>query len=179
MGRTFHRHRIASALSIAACVAVLAAPAAAQAEPASEASVQELLVVTKAEALMLQSQAQIEGLIRQGLTRSVAGKTLNDEQKRIVDSAPARLASVVRESLNWSSLEPIYVAIYRENFDQNEVDGLIAFYKSPVGRSFVEKMPAVMQRSMSVTMLQMQSLMPKMQAEMEQILREAKISPKT
>ncbi|MEO5733993.1 MAG: DUF2059 domain-containing protein [Rubrivivax sp.] len=176
-----HLHRLrklSSALALTACVVALAAPPAALAAPASEPSVRELLAVTQTESLLTQSYTQVEGLIRQSVAQSVAGRTLTDEQKRMVEAAPARLAAVMREAMTWTKLEPIYVGIYRENFDQEEVDGLIAFYKSPVGRSFVSKMPAVMQRSLSVTMVQLKDLMPKLQAEMEQILKDAKVAPK-
>lgn len=43
-------------------------------------------------------------------------------------------------------MEPIQIPIYRETFEQAEIDGLIAFYGSPVGQAFVNKMPTVSQK---------------------------------
>ena len=76
-------------------------------------------------------------------------------------------------------MRPIYLGIYRETFDQAEIDGLIAFYRSPIGQSFVRKMPAVVQRSMAVTQTQMQVVMPKLHDAMNQVLREARLPPRT
>lgn len=33
--------------------------------------------------------------------------------------------------------------IQRESFDQVEIDGLIQFYRSPIGQSLVRKIPVV------------------------------------
>ena len=49
-------------------------------------------------------------------------------------------------------------------FTQEEIDGLIAFYESPAGATFVEKMPVVMQKSMSIMQSRAATVMEKMNA---------------
>lgn len=56
-----------------------------------------------------------------------------------------------------------------------EIDGLIAFYASPAGQAFINKMPVVLQKSMAISQSLMQSLMPKMSAAMKEAMTEAKI----
>lgn len=65
--------------------------------------------------------------------------------------------------------------IYQETFEQEEIDGLDAFYGSPAGQAFVAKMPVVMQKSMSLLQEQMQILVPRMAQVIEQAMKEAKI----
>jgi uncharacterized protein len=77
--------------------------------------------------------------------------------------------------LNWSTLKPHYVRIYQEAFEQEEIDGLIAFYSSPAGQAFIGKMPVVMQKSITLAQNQMQNLMPKMVQVIDQTIKEAKI----
>lgn len=82
----------------------------------------------------------------------------------------------MRRELSWDSMLDTQMAIYRDSFDQSEVDGLIEFYKSPVGQSFVLKMPAVTQRAMLAAQTQMQRIAPKLQEVTQQILEDAKLA---
>lgn len=156
----------------AACMALHAAPPSAD-------SVRKLLEVTQSAALVEQSFATVEQMARQGLQQEVAGKKLTDEQRRALDLAPARIAAVVKEEMSWRTLEPIFVAIYQEAFDQEEIDALIAFHQSPVGQSYVSKMPLVMTRTLQVMQSQMQALTPRIKRAMDEVLREARLQPKT
>jgi uncharacterized protein len=149
--------------------------ASAVAAPASERSVEELLTITRTASLMESMYVNVEQTMRQGMQQATQGKTLTAEQQRILDGMPAKFVAVMREDFNWTKMKPLYVQLYRDTFEQDEVDGLVAFYQSTAGRAFVDKMPIVMQKSMALARGQMQSLMPKMKAAMEQALEEAKV----
>jgi hypothetical protein len=82
----------------------------------------------------------------------------------------------MKQELSWQKLKPLYVQIYRESFEQEEVDGLVAFYASPAGKAMLDKMPTVMQKSMAITQPLMQSLIPKMKSAMEEAMSEARLS---
>ena len=56
------------------------------------------------------------------------------------------------------------INVYLKHFNQHEIDGLIEFYKSDVGKSMTQKMPLVMQDSMMAGQQAMRSLMPEIQA---------------
>ena len=70
-------------------------------------------------------------------------------------------------------LKPKIAGIYRETFSQEELDGLIAFYESPVGRAYIAKMPVAMAKTMAMSQQQMQSLMPRLKAIADEARREA------
>jgi hypothetical protein len=76
--------------------------------------------------------------------------------------------------LTWEKLRPLYVQIYQESFTQEEIDGPIAFYESPAGVAFVEKLPFVMQKSMSIMQSRMAPMMEKMKAAMKEAIAEPK-----
>lgn len=60
------------------------------------------------------------------------------------------------------------------------MDGLIDFCRSPIGQSFVSKLPLVMRRSMQVMQTEMQTGVPKLKQAVDQVLQEdAKLPPKT
>jgi hypothetical protein len=109
------------------------------------------------------------------MQQAAQGKTLTAEQQRIFDAVPARFVAVMRAEFGWAKMKPMYVQLYRDTFEQEEIDGLIAFYRSPVGQAFTSKMPLIMQKSMALTQAQMQTFIPKMKAAMEGAIAEAKV----
>ncbi|MEK8051630.1 DUF2059 domain-containing protein [Ideonella sp. DXS22W] len=155
-------------------ICLAATLATAQAAPPSEASIEALLTVTKAERLLDGMYANIEQMMRQSMQAAVQGQTLSDEQRRVLDAAPARLAKVMREELSYASLKPLYVGIYRESFTQDEVDGLLTFYRSPAGVAMIEKMPLVMQKSLVGVQQRMGPIMDKLRQAMEAAVADAK-----
>ena len=114
--------------------------------------------------------------MRQGMAQASVGKSLSAEQQRVLETAPKRFVDVMRNEFTWESLKPMYIEIYRDTFTQDEIDGLISFYQSPIGMVFVNKMPEVMQRSMVSMQSRLQPMLEKMRAAMRQAIEEAKVS---
>ncbi len=144
--------------------------------PPNQESVEALVAATKADAIMDSMYGSIEQMMRQGMQQAVKGKTLSSEQQRILDTVPAKFVAVMREELNWGKMKPMFVQLYRDTFEQEEIDGLLAFYRSPVGQTFVNKMPLLMQKAMALGQSQMQAVVPKMKTAIESAIAEAKVS---
>lgn len=140
----------------------------------TSSSIDLLLSVTKTEKMLDSMYFLVEKSMNQYLAESLKDKKLSPTQKRLIDAAPSKFTQVMREEMSWEMMRPLYIQIYQESFTQEEIDGLIAFYKSPAGSAFVEKMPVVMQKSMSVMQSRMGPMMEKMQAAMNQAIAEAK-----
>lgn len=157
--------------ALATSTLLLALPAHA-AEPSAE-SVDKLLVVTKSQALVEQMYGHMESAMRAGMQQALGGRRLTDRQQALVERAPAEFAAVMRQELSWEKIKPIQAGIYRETFTQEEINGLIAFYESPLGRSFIDKMPVVMQRSNQLMQALTAPMMDKMRAAMERAVAEA------
>jgi hypothetical protein len=110
------------------------------------------------------------------MQQAVRGKSISPAQQRFLDSVPEKLVAVMREELDWFKMKPLCVQIYRSTFEQEEVDGLIAFYTSPAGRAFIDKMPVATKKVMASVQSMVQSLLPRMDAAMKAALGEAKLS---
>jgi uncharacterized protein len=147
----------------------------AQAAPASQESVENLLTVTKTESMMDSMYSGMEQMMRQGMRQSTAGKPVSPEQQRYFDALPAKFVAVMRDEMNWQKMKPMYVQIYRESFEQDEVDGLLAFYASPAGQALINKMPVVMQKSVAVSQSLIESFVPKMTKAIQDAMAEAKV----
>jgi uncharacterized protein len=152
---------------LCATALVLAAQVVQAAEP-SEASLETLMVVTRAERNIDAVFSTMQPMLKRMRTEMMPGVLSAEEEKRL-DAMEAKMLAVMRDELSWARLKPMTMQIYRESFTQSEVDGLIAFYQSPAGQAFVEKMPMVMQKSMLIT----QSRMKPMMERIQQIAQEA------
>ena len=109
------------------CSSLLVLSAQVCAAPPTDESLNELLRVSRIESTLDQMYAGMDRMIRQNLAQAAAAQTLNEEQQRVLDAAPARLSAVLRSELSWEQMRPVYVAIYKESLDQSDVDAMIAF----------------------------------------------------
>lgn len=164
-----------------ACLALSAGSAPALSQPSVE-SVERLLTLSRAEALIAQGQAQMEAAMRQAMRTQLAQRgveaSLTAEQQLIVDDIAAQMSKLLGEELSWPRLKPEFVALYRETLSQQEVDGMAAFYETPIGQAMLDKMPQVMQRSVALTMSRMQGLMPRIEAIAAEGARKLKATPR-
>lgn len=162
-------------LALPACTTTSAVPAPTAQVPAtaadtkpSESSLKELLTVTNCQQLMDSSFAQIDGMMRGQSAQAMQGKTPNAAQQAILDGFLAKGAALMREEFAWSKLEPVFLRIYAEALTQEEIEGMIAFYKTPAGQAAIKKMPVVMQKTMG----EMQAIMGPFMQKFQQLGQE-------
>ena len=153
--------------------AALFAASSAFAQAPSVESIDALLTVTKSERLLDTLYANLDTTMRQMVAQTTQGQTLTPRQRRAMDALPGAMAQAVREEFSWAQLRPLYVTIYQESLTQEEVDGLLAFYRSPAGAAMVNKMPVVAQKTMAVMQDRIGPLVQKMQAAVERAMKDA------
>lgn len=144
------------------------------AAPASQASVEELLVITKSESMIDSVYANMDQVLAQSTQQAVQGEKLSAEQRRLLETLPAKMIALFRQEFSWATMKPHLVKIYSESLEQEDVDDLIAFYKSRGGQALINKMPVVVQKSMQMSQDMMKTIMPKMKDTMKQAIEEAK-----
>lgn len=113
-------------------------------------------------------------IIRQTMADATRGKTMTPQLQQVLETLPPKLTAIMREEISWAKLKPMYIAIYKESFSQEEVDGLNAFYDSPAGVAYVNKLPVVMQKSIQMLQTLLPPLSKKIDIVMKQALEEAR-----
>jgi hypothetical protein len=63
------------------------------------------------------------------------------------------------------------VPLYAKHFTEADLDALLAFYRSPIGRKTVDAMPALMQESMELAIDESKASVPKIQERVTEKLR--------
>lgn len=101
--------------------------------PETRAKIEELLEITNASEL----NAQImEGIITQ--FRQAALDVPDEWWDRFI------------AKVDFDELNELVIPIYARNFTDEELDGIIDFYRTPVGQSVLAKMPTVVEESLGI-----------------------------
>lgn len=158
--------RILLALALACSTAF-----AADTKP-TEASIKELLTLTDAAKMVESIWAQVDGMTQSMLAQSTRGQELPAEAKAVIEKLRTDSMALAREEFNWAKMEAIYQKIYQDSFTQEELDGMVAFYKTPAGQAVIKKMPVVMQASMQELQKNIGPFMQKLQQLQQQAMAE-------
>lgn len=134
-------------LSLLSCLVLLPC-AAAPAAPPSLQSVNELIELSQAQRMHATIAQQQEAMAKVQIEQIV--KTPSPEAQPAMEAGRAKILGAIRKAYDWEALRETYIEVYRENFTQEEIDGMIAFYRSPAGKALNERMGPITQRIVTV-----------------------------
>ncbi len=143
---------------------ILFAPATAMAAQASDGSIKQLLAVTKAEKLIDGMRTQLDSAMNNSIQQALNGQAPTAKQQQVISKMKNRMVSLLQGELSWEKLEPMSVRLYKESFTEEEVDGMLTFYKTPAGQAVIGKMPVLMQKTMFEMQKMTSDMVPKMQS---------------
>jgi uncharacterized protein len=165
-------------LTVALCCAIALPVVWAADTTPTEASIKQLLETGQAHKLVDETIAHLDSYMKQVMQQATQGQRITPEIQKDIDKRQAELMSMIKEVLDWNKLEPIYVRVYQKSFTQGEVDGLIAFYKTPTGQALLTKMPAVMQNTMNEMQQMIQPMMQRVQQMQQEVVAEIQAEKK-
>jgi len=153
-------------------------PSAPPSTTPTEASIKQLLEVAQAHKLIDSVMAQMDSLMQQTIAQATKGQQIPAKVQKDIDQRRGELLAMMKDLLDWKKLEPMYVRIYQKTFSQQEVDGMIAFYKTPAGQAVMSKMPAAMQNTIDEMQQMMGPVMQRMQQMQQDVVAEMKTEGK-
>jgi hypothetical protein len=112
---------------------------------------------------------QMDGIMKNAFQQATQGQAVPPDAQEAFDKCRADVVAVMKEQFTWEKLQPMYFRIYQKSFSQEEVNGMIAFYKTPAGQSVMGKMPLVMQNTMSETMKMLGPMMQRVKAMQQEV----------
>jgi uncharacterized protein len=124
---------------------VLAAVAAipARATPPSRQSVEKLADLTQVSRIRDDIVTQRGTMIENAVKQVLAGKPETVADRVELEACKIKIGSIVDETMSKAKIQGMFADIYAKNFTQEEVDGLIAFYSSPIGKVLAGKQLAI------------------------------------
>ncbi len=146
----------------------------ARGEPATEASVEELLVVMKTEKTQADQLENMNNMIRQGMAQAFKDQPLSPKQRQMMEDGGSAMFKITIEAASWERTKPIFVKSYQENFSQDEVVAIIDFCRTPAGRALIDKQPLVHQAILKALMPTMAGTNEKLRVYMMELAAKVK-----
>ncbi|MEO7030007.1 MAG: DUF2059 domain-containing protein [Acidobacteriaceae bacterium] len=143
----------------------LFAPLAAHAETPSskQAKAEELLQLTHMDHMMTQMLDQLSARMKSTADEQAANMHMTPKQKIIYDDYQQKLNQLLAGNLTWDKMKPIMVQVYSNTYTDQELDGILNFYRSPAGQAMVAKSPELMTKTRTAMMDRMGSLQSQVQ----------------
>ena len=116
--------------------------------------------------------SQMQSMLKNSMQAATQGQKVTPKVQKEIDDIQQEMASETKEVLSWSKLESMYIRVYQKSFTAQEIDGLIAFYKTPTGQALLTKMPIVLQNTMTEVQQMILPMVQRMQQKQQQIATE-------
>jgi hypothetical protein len=85
-----------------------------------------------------------------------------------------KVFKLVSTELSWEKLKPDVVKLYADAYTEQELDAIIAFYKSPVGQSVIAKQADLQTKTSAIAQQRMAAVYP----ELQKLLKDFTAQPK-
>ena len=147
-------HRLALLLVLVLCLPIPAragqAPAAhpsqvsaARANDASRrAKAAQLVTLLHTERMVQQNSATIMKQVSDAAEKEI-GPNPTPESKARLAGLENKISQMIDAQLDWKALGPAITNFYATTFTEQELDVIVAFYKTPESAAFLEKMPQI------------------------------------
>jgi hypothetical protein len=128
-------------------------------EASKTAKVEEFIKVSHAEQMLSQTISMALNQTKSGVLQQMMGVEQTPERRKSMDEIQDKLGAILSNALSWEKLKPIFVKVYADAYTEQELDGIIGFYKSPAGQAMIAKTPAIMAKSNQLIQQQMEPAM--------------------
>ena len=164
--------RLLCALCLFACLAI---PARADDASKREKIHQMFALVHLDQTIQQLTDTQMKQVT--AITKQLSGsQKLPPETQAKLDDFQKRVFDLVSSELSWSKLEPEYTDLYMQTYTEQELDDIIAFYRSPSGASMIAKQPELLSKSMAIGQQSAQRMMPQLMQMIQDLAKQLPVS---
>jgi hypothetical protein len=107
----------------------------------------------------------------------IVGANPTPEQTAKLAGFEKGLAKTIGDQLGWDAVAPGFADLYAKTFTEAELDGIIAFYKSPAGMAFLEKTPALNGQVGQLLQSRMLALQPTLKQSLDDFRKAETLPP--
>ena len=156
------------------CTAVLLSVSAslAMADAASHAAdAERFLKLANADRLTVPVYGQVQQMFAQRFAEAPNGK------KAVLESYTARANQALDSTIGWEKIKPEMVKLYTDNFTEDELEGLIKFYQSDLGKKMIATLPRLSAQSAQLTQAKLEQAVPKVNGILAEMDKELGVKP--
>jgi hypothetical protein len=125
---------------------------------AKRETVEHLMVIMKVDDMMNSIYSQMDQMF-QGMAKELGVK---ESEQHLFDKYMSDMAKAMKEEITWEKFKEPMIDIYLKHYSEREINDMLAFYKSESGQSTIDKMPVVMEESMSISQKMFIDFLPKL-----------------
>ena len=125
----------------------------------SRSLAEEILMITDTRNVLNQMVMQIKNMQEQQFSRMELTEIQQKEATEFIEKS----TNFMLTEMNWEKMKEDYITIYTDVYTEKDLTDLLTFYKSPIGKKFVEQQPLLVQKSMEVGQKKLLKIIPKLQ----------------
>jgi uncharacterized protein len=149
-------------------VAMVMAPVGARADEASkQAKVKELFAVMHVDHSLDRMRSAMAQQVQATAKNAPGTEQMTPEKTKIQQEFVDNSMKVVDQNFSWAVLEPAFLKLYSDAYSEQDLDGILAFYKSPPGQAMLTKAPELSSGVMEIVHSRMGGFQPKRQSLQE------------
>lgn len=142
-------------------------PLAAHADDASlHAKAQQMVLVLHTDRMVKQVAGNFNKQYSD-TAEHIVGNNPTPEQAAKLAEFEKNLSTTIGAQLSWDVIGPGLVDLYAKTFTEQELDAIIAFYKSPAGIAFLDKTPAVNAQLTQLLQSKLVALQPQLKQSLD------------
>ncbi|QKE62668.1 DUF2059 domain-containing protein [Aquipseudomonas campi] len=132
------------------------------------AQAERFLELTRADKLAVPVYAQVQQMFAQRFAQAQAPA----DKQALLESYQVKADAALNRAIGWDKLEPDMIKLYTSTFSESELQELMAFYQSPIGRKVLEKMPVLAAQSVQISQSRLQAAVPEVNRLLEEMSAE-------
>lgn len=160
---TFIR-RYTATLMLGYAVAAAAVQPCGATEASKHQKIEEMFQLMQIQKSIDQVSAQQVTQAKSLIATMSSKQATSPEQQKDMDAFLDKIAVITREAVNWQKLEPQFADLYAQTYTEEEIDGILVFYRSAVGQAMLAKQPELLAKSQALTQAQILTMLPQIRA---------------
>ncbi|GGJ89710.1 DUF2059 domain-containing protein [Pseudomonas matsuisoli] len=133
-----------------------------------QAEAERFLQLAQADKLTVPVYAQVQQMFAQRFEEAKAPES----KKATLERYQAKANTALDKAVGWNQIKPDMVKLYTTNFSEAELQQLITFYQSPLGKKVMQQLPALNAQSAQIAQARLEKAVPEVNGLMEQMSKE-------
>lgn len=130
----------------------------------------EIMALTNINQVMKQVEMQLQQMQNQMISQL----NIPSDKKAKAQEFQNKLHKKIFEIMSPDKMEKEYLELFTSVYTTDELRGIVKFYKSPVGKSMLEKNPIIIKKVMEMSQNKVRVLMPELQKMVKEFEQELK-----
>lgn len=130
------------------------------------AKTEELFKLMRMDQMLSQMMDVVMKQTQASTMQRLMGMNLPAHLTAEVEQFQREVGAVLERHIGWDALKAEYGKLYAGAFSEEEIDAIVAFYRSPAGQAMVARQPQLMEQSSVIVQAKMEQAAPEVQVLM-------------